>query len=334
MHSRSNIIIALSTALAALALAASASAMSFSGVVVHKDAHAHSFVVALRGGALRAVHARRSPALGHNVRVQARLLRNGTWALEHVRIGRAAERVHLRGTVTYVNSRRGIFVVSARGVSLLVRQHGATTRRQHAAADGQVADGEVVTVDGTLAGDSVDASDVQQIGQDTNGLDLEGTVQVIDPVARTLTLSADDSEESGATLTVEVPAAFDISVFSVGESVELIVSPNGDGTYTLEQASDDNSARSANTAGEDQGDNKGDQHASAEQACTAEQSDPNFAATHNGESFAQFYNAQDPSNLHDAFANCIDTKAQQQDQQGSEGQAFSGSGSSGSGSSD
>src|SRR5579864_797691 len=122
MYSRSNIVVALSTALAALALAASASAASFSGVVVHKDARAHSFVVALRGGALRAIHARRSPALGRDVTVQARLLRNGTWALQHVRIGRSAGRVHIRGTVTFVNSRRGMFVVSARGVSLLVRE--------------------------------------------------------------------------------------------------------------------------------------------------------------------------------------------------------------------
>ncbi len=387
MYRRPHIVVALSTALATTALAASASAASFSGVVVHKDARAHSFVVALRGGALRAIHARRSPALGRDVTVQARLLRNGTWALQHVRIGRAVGRVHLRGTVTFVNSRRGILVVSARGVSLLVREHRAMTGRLHAATDSQFADGEVVTVDGTLEGNSVDASGVQQSGQNTNGIDLEAIVQGIDPTARTLTVSADDSEQSGATLTVDVPAAFDITLFSTGESVELIVSPNGDGTYTLEQASNDNGASSANSASEDQGDNGGDQHASAEQTCAAEQSDPNFAATHNGESFvqfwetdpnnpndafgkcvdamahgttaspspelachmeasdpnfasshngetfAQFYNSQDPSNLNDAFGNCIDAKAQQQDQQGSGGQDSSGSSSSGSGSS-
>lgn len=333
MYRRSNIVVAVSTALAALAFVASASAASFSGVVVHKDARAHSFVVALRGGALRAIHARREPALGRNVTVRARLLRNGTWALQHVRVGRAAGRVHLRGTVTYINSRRGIFVVSARGVSLLVREHRAMTGRLRAAADSQLAVGDIVTVDGTLDGDSVEASSVQQTGQDMNGLDIEGTVQAIDTTARTLSVSADDSEESGATLTVDVPAAFDITLFSTGESVELIVSPNGDGTYTLEQSSDDHSARSANNAGEDQGDNGGDQHASAEQTCTAEQSDPSFASTHNGESFAQFYNAQDPSNLNDAFGNCINANAQQQ-AQGSDGQDSRGSSPSGSGASD
>jgi hypothetical protein len=217
-------------------------------------------------------------------------------------------------------------------VSLLVRKHRATSSLR-AAADSQLADGEVVTVDGTLDGDSVDASEVQPSGQDTNGLDLEGTVQAIDTTARTLSISADDSEESGATLTVNVPAAFDISLFTTGESVELIVSPNGDGTYTLEQASDDNGARSADNPGDDQGDNDGDRHASAEQMCAAEQSDPNFASTHNGETFAQFYNAQDPSNVDDAFGNCINAKAQQ-DQQESGGQDSSGSSSSGSGSSD
>jgi uncharacterized membrane protein YgcG len=332
MYRRSSIFVALFTALAALALAAGASAASFSGVVVHKDARAHSFVVALRGGGLRAIHAPRSPALGRTVTVRARLLRNGTWALQHIRTGRAVGRIHLRGTVTYVNSRRGLFVVSARGLSLLVREHRARAGRLHAAGDSQPVDGEVVNVDGTLDGNTVDASDIQQSGEDTNGFDLEGIVQAIDPTARTLSVSADDSEESGATLTIDVPAAFDMSLFSTGESVELIVSPNGDGTYTLEQASDDNGARSANNSGEDQGDNHGDQHASAEQACAAEQNDPNFAATHNGESFAQFYNPQDPSNLDDAFGKCIDTKAQQEGQQGSDGEGSSGSGSGGSGS--
>jgi hypothetical protein len=258
MYTRSSILVALSTVLAALALAAGASAATFSGVVVHKNDRAHSFVVALRGGTLRAIHARHSPELGRHVTVRARLLRNGTWALQEVRVGRGAARVHIRGVVTYVNSRRGVFTVSARGVSLLVRQHRMTTRL-HAAADSQLVDGALVTVDGTLAGDSIDATGVEQIGQDTHGLDLEGTVQAIDMAARTLTVSADDSEESGATLTVAVPPAFDISMFSIGEPVELIVSPNADGTYTLVQASDDNGARSANNAGEDQGDNQGDQ---------------------------------------------------------------------------
>ncbi|MGZ6576272.1 MAG: hypothetical protein ACXVHJ_35415, partial [Solirubrobacteraceae bacterium] len=54
-------VIALSVLLASLALAAGASAATFSGTVVHKNARAHSFVVALRHGSLRAVHARHAP---------------------------------------------------------------------------------------------------------------------------------------------------------------------------------------------------------------------------------------------------------------------------------
>ena len=253
MHKNPKTALALCGVLSALAFAASASAATFSGVVVHKDARAHSFVVALRGGALRAVHAQRSPALGHHVTVKARRLRNGTWALRHIRVGRSSARVHLRGTVTYVNAARHLFVLSARGVSLLVHENGAGIRAARAAADTEVGDDEVVTVDGTLDGDSVDASDIHDHGQDVNGIDLEGTIQAIDTSARTLTVSADDSEESGATLTVDVPTSFDMSVFTTGESVELIVSPNADGTYTLEQSSDDSGAREADDPSEDQG---------------------------------------------------------------------------------
>jgi len=368
MFSNGRISVALGVGIATLGFAASASAASFSGVVVHKEARAHSFVIALRGGGLRAIHARRSPALGTRVTVDASALRNGTWAMQRLtRSGSANTRVRVRGTVTYVNSRQGLFVVSARGVSLLVHDRRARLRGAHIAADTTVSDGGVVTVDGSLAGDSIDAIDVQSDGQDVNGIDLEATVQAVDTAARTLTVSADDSGESGSTLVVDVPASFDIGAFSDGESLEMVASPNGDGTYTLEQVSDDGGAQTANNPGDNQGDGHGDQHASAAQVCETAQSDPNFAATHNNESFvqfwetdpnnpnnalgmcidamahgtaaspspelachleasdpsfaaahsgatfAQFYNPQDPSNLNDAFGQCVNAKAQQQD---------------------
>ncbi len=301
-------VIALCAVLASLALAASASAATFSGTVVHKNARARGFVLALGNGSLRAVHARHAPALGRHVTVTARHLRNGTWALQRVRVGRATKHVRLRGTVSYVNSKRHFFVVSARGVSLVVHRSRTRSHRARAASDSQVADGQVVTVDGTVDGNSVDATNVQSDGQNPNGIDLEGTIESIDTTARTLSISADDSEQSGSALTVNVPASFDISLFTKGESVELIVSPNPDGTYTLEQSSNDTGAQNADNQGQNQGDDNGDHHTSAEQVCAAQQSDPNFAASHNGESFAQFW-ATDPSNPTDAFGRCVDAMA-------------------------
>jgi hypothetical protein len=56
---------------------------------------------------------------------------------------------------------------------------------------------------------------------------------------------------------------------------------------------------------------------SAGATCTAQQADPNFAATHNGKTFAQFYGTG--KNGRDAFARCVSTVAKanrQAEQQG------------------
>lgn len=290
-----------------LLLAASASAATFTGVAVHRNARAHSFTIALQNGGLRAIHSTRAPALGRRVTVTARLLKNGTWGLQRVRVGQKTKHVRIRGTVTYVDARHHTFVVSARGVSLLVHRRVRTGHPGHA-SDGGVAPGQVVTVNGSVDGNSVDADQVQSSGVNANGIGLEGTITAVNLTGRTLTISADDSEQSGGTLTIEVPASFDITLFKVGDAVELIVSPNGDGTYTLEQSSNDNTAQHANNQGEDQGDGNGDQHANAAQLCQAQQSDPNFAASHNGETFVQFWQT-DSSNPNDAFGNCVDATA-------------------------
>jgi hypothetical protein len=46
---------------------------------------------------------------------------------------------------------------------------------------------------------------------------------------------------------------------------------------------------------------------SARSACTAEQADPNFAASHDGKSFAEFYGKN--ANDHNAFGKCVSSKA-------------------------
>ena len=185
-------------------------------------------------------------------------------------------------------------------------------------------------------------------------------------------------------MTVNVPASFDITLFSVGQEVQLIVSLNPDGaTYTLQQSSDDSNAQRAGNPGDNQGDGHGDQQPSAEQQCTTQQadtsfasthnglsftafwqtdpnstdnafgrcvdgmahgtasnpspelqchtehSDPNFSGSHGGQSFAQFYNPQDPTNLNDAYGRCIDTTSSQQDSGGSQGDGGSSGGSPG-----
>jgi uncharacterized membrane protein YgcG len=327
MQSRvTTITAALSAAAFLLVPAAGASATTLHGVVVHDNARAHSFVVAAPGGRLTAIHARHLPRVGRTVALTARPLRNGTWLAQRVVTGQSGKRVVLRGTVTYVRARSHVFVLSARGVSLLVHAHVARHHGVHFAADPSVAVGEIVTVDGSLDGSSVEVSQVHHVGEDMNGMNLEGTIQAIDTTARTLSISADDSGQSGGTVTVQVPASFDLTLFQVGHSDQLIVSPNPDGTYTLEQSSDDTGGRHADSAAEMQGDGHGDEHASAEQQCAVQASDANFAAAHNGVSFTQFYET-DANHASNALAHCVDAMAQELGHgSGSEGSG-SGSGS-------
>lgn len=228
-------------------------AATIKGTVVHKNAGAQSFTVATPQGTLRAIHARRSPGIGRVVTVVARKLNNGTYGVKSVVARGKRTHARVRGTVTYANAGLGVYTVSARGVSLLIKQGRGSGRT---AANTVPNPGTKVEVDVGLndSGD-LEEQDLQETGQDTNGISLEGTVLAVDPVARTLSISADDQEETGAALTVNVPAAFDISAYQVGQDVELTVTDNGDGTYTLSQSSGDDNQEEADDPSEDQGGN-------------------------------------------------------------------------------
>ncbi|GAC1322948.1 MAG: hypothetical protein NVSMB25_18700 [Thermoleophilaceae bacterium] len=85
-------------------------------------------------------------------------------------------------------------------------------------------------------------------------MELEGVVKAVDPNAHTLTISADDSEQSGALITVTLPSIFNPSAYTVGGEVELVVTINPDGTYTAVGSSEDGSDSEADSASDDQGD--------------------------------------------------------------------------------
>jgi hypothetical protein len=230
-------------------VASSASAATLRGVVVHRNDRAHSFVVAVGSGRLAAVHARRSPSVGRTVRVSATLLRNGTYAAGATRLGHRVRRARISGVVTFVDRRHGLFTVSGDGASLLVhRSHRA------GAADALPSVGEDVNVTVGI-GDQGDLQDesIQGTGMQTSGIDLEGTILAIDTTARTLAVSADDADQSGQSLTVVVPSTIDISMFAVGQEVELTVTQQSDGTFLLQGASGDENQQQANSPGDQQG---------------------------------------------------------------------------------
>ncbi|MEY2442599.1 MAG: hypothetical protein QOJ46_2025 [bacterium] len=246
-----------------LATAGAASAGTVAGTVVHRNTHARSFVVAAAGGKLSAVHARRSPTVGRVVRVTTRRLANGTFAASRVRTRGRRTRARLRGTVSHVDRRS--FVVSARGASIRVRRAASTT--------GATPDvGKVITVDARLDhnGD-LDADDVDELGEDIDGIEIEGLVLAVDPVARTITVSADDDDESGQSLLVHVPATIDIAAFTVGQVVELSVTQTADG-FVLQGSSSDENADEADNPENQQGEDgpHGDRGPSGNQGPSAE----------------------------------------------------------------
>jgi hypothetical protein len=251
------------------------------GVVVHRNARAHSFTLAGARGQLLAVHARRSPRVGRSVVVRARRLRNGTYAATAVRVGKLRRHARIRGTVTYVNRSGRSFVVSARGVSLLVHA-GHVRLRAVAAASDLPSVGDDVTVNATVddQGD-VEAGQVSDDGDAQSAtVDLEGTVLAIDPTARTLTISADDDRQTGATLTVLIPASFDISAFNVGDEVELTATLNPDGTYTAVSSACDDNAQQANDGSNEQGSGSpGGDHGDQQSSGDDQQSDTGVGDT-------------------------------------------------------
>jgi hypothetical protein len=239
---------------AAVGLSAQASASTIKGTVVHKNKRAHSFVVAARRGQLSAVHANRSPHLGSTVRLSARKLRNGTFAAKGIRVTGRKHRVRVRGVVTYSNHRRGLFTVSSRGVSLLVRKHHGG--RAAAADNSMPGVGTTVAVDVTVDDQgNLEEQDVTEVGNAQDTMDLEGQVLSVDTAANTISVSADDCDKSGASLVVHVP---DVSKFQVGDEVELTVTgPAADGSFTLVQSSGDNNSQEADDNSDNQGSGDG-----------------------------------------------------------------------------
>jgi hypothetical protein len=251
------VVTAVATALASAA-AGAAPAPIVHGTVVHRNARAHSFVVADRAGHLFAIHAAHSPRLAAVVAVSVRELRNGTYAAARTDVlaYHPGARVRLRGIVTYVNRQQASFTLSARGVSMLVR-----TSQGHAArmADALPPVGTVVTATGTVDGQGeLNDQTVQTDGTDASSIDLEGSILAIDTTARTMTVSSTDNQQTGGSVIVSVPLSFDMSLFAVGQEVELHVSLQSNGSYMLVGASSDQGTQGANNQGDQQG-NQGDE---------------------------------------------------------------------------
>ena len=230
------------------------------GVVVHRNSHAGSFVVANGRGRLFAIHAAKSPALGSVVAVSVHRLRNHTFAARRVRAKGASNHVRIHGAVTHVNGVAKTFVVSAEGVSMLVKSGRL--------AASLPAVGKTVTVTGTLDDENegqVEEEDLQEEGEDNNGLDVEGTILEINPTTRTLTITAEDDQTENETVTVHVPTTIDITMFHVGDEFDLTVTPLTGGGFELVATSSDEGEQGAEDGEDEQGEQGDDENEEEEE---------------------------------------------------------------------
>jgi predicted nucleic acid-binding Zn-ribbon protein len=271
--------LALGATLAALVVAAPAGAKTLHGTVVHRNTSQKSFVLAARSGKLTVVSARSAPAVGRVAAVKVRR-RHGASVARRIRLRGITRHARLHGRVSFSGNRR--FAISARGTSIFVNDSGSLPRV-----------GSTITTTVTINRDgSLDADDVNDDDRPsaTGAMKLEGTISAVDPTARTLTVSADDhgddqgnddqgdddqgdndqgddneaasqsSNSPAPSVTVHVPAGIDITQFRVGDDVELVVTPQGDGSFLLQSVDDDQRDDNGNdqgSGGVQQGDDNG-----------------------------------------------------------------------------
>jgi hypothetical protein len=207
---------------AVLALPATASA--FRGVAVAKDQARHSVVVAAKGGVVRTVRAPGrlgSVRLGHGVVYSARRLSDGTFRATGIRSTGVARRTVLRGVVVRNQPRRHRVLISAGGTVLSVR----APARGFASHRGPRA-GDRVEVRVRIERNGLGATSITTVGH-AGTFELEGIF--LSATSDTLRLAVERRGE----VFVAIPAGFQLPQLQPGDEIELIVSADAAGAFTL-----------------------------------------------------------------------------------------------------
>jgi hypothetical protein len=244
-------------------------ATELKGVVVHANPAAGSYALAIEGGELVPVHARKLPAPGTKLTVTASRLANGTFFEREKQRSGSTTQTAFRGTVTWtrpdVPVERGpygplstgtspAYTVSGRGASLLV--HVPPDPAGVPATLPAIGAYVMVTV-----GIEPEATLVQrhleiEPGEPSAYLDLAGIFGGLVPETGQLLLSADDARESEADLTLTVPPSIDITKLMPGDSYLATATVNADGLLTLSGIVGDDHTKSADDPSSAQGDLK------------------------------------------------------------------------------
>jgi hypothetical protein len=213
------------------------------GVVVDFRAHAKTATVAAAGGRLIAVHTAKKARVGSIVKLSgARQLRNGTFAAKLTKVGRARHALVRAKVVARVGRS---LMLSARGTTFAVKLRGKRSM-EHTSTPPV---GSTVVANVTIKDDGeLEATDVNETAAPVPGqtLEIEGKLTAASATSLTVT-TRDDGVSTDFLITV--PAEINVSALIVGSEVELQVTVNPDGTFTLTQGSlngDDNEADDPN----------------------------------------------------------------------------------------
>lgn len=248
---------------------------SFAGTVVHVNPGAESYTVATPTDKLLAIHTRRLPKVGEEVKVGADSLFNGTLVERTVREAGERPKAEFDGTVTFVDAERRLYTLSERGVSLLVHvtdQDPADDGEARASALPLLGDRAKVRVRFDKPPEDeakrppederppwlrqtrleVDEEKPPREGapeaeaEAPRDIFVNGIVAKVDEKLRELTVSADDQRRSGRDIVLEVPEKVEFPEgFRKKDVVITRVTIEDDGTYTLRGAFEDGSRRAA-----------------------------------------------------------------------------------------
>jgi hypothetical protein len=230
--------------LVAAVLAVPATAAAFTGVVVAKNPARHAVVIASHGGIVRTVRTtpKRFRALhaGQRLVFSAKRLHDGTFRGGTLRARGAARHVFIRATV--VRQRASRYLLSAGGTLISVR----TTSRRFDSATGQHRPGDIVGATVRVGPNGLTAGSFKTLGHE-DGLELEGIFLSVN--GNQLRLAVEHKGE----VFVTIPDGFQLPPLSPGDEIELVVSVDSSGAFTLVSIQTD-----------DQGEGGGEDHGKVE----------------------------------------------------------------------
>lgn len=215
--------ILLALGLVAAVLAVPATASAFSGIVVSKQPKRDAFVIASHGGVVRTVRAHghfRAVHAGQRVTFAAKRLSDGTFSAGSMRVTGRARHATLHGIV--VRQLAGRILLSTGGSLVVLR----SSARGFAAVNGRHRPGDVVLARVTVSRNGLSANSVRTLGHE-DGMELQGIFLGVS--GNQLRLAVEGRGE----VFVTVPDGFQLPQLNPGDEVELVVSVDASGAFTL-----------------------------------------------------------------------------------------------------